>query len=92
MSPSFLATFSKIVGGFADMDKLLAKHGKRVSLRPSYDPICCHDCATTLSSGRFNLERSPQVVSAYRIGCGYKLQSFRGAYLIAYKICHKNIR
>ena len=36
-SRSFLATFSKTVGSFADMDKLLAKHGKQVSLRPSYE-------------------------------------------------------
>jgi len=40
MSRAFLAAFSKIVGGFADMDKLLAKHGKQVSLRPSYDSAC----------------------------------------------------
>ena len=48
--------------------------------------------ATALSSGGFNFERSPQVVSAYRAGCGYRLQSFRGPCLTAYKVCHKIMR
>ena len=46
--------------------------------------------AITLSSGWFHFEKLLQVVSAYRTGCGYKLQSFRCACLIAYKVCHKN--